>query len=82
MPHEPHKPHTTTHGGALVPAQRGVSRPPIPFASLADIKDRQALVDELRDRTYALALPATARKPPARKLMQAIKKLKNLKGAA
>jgi hypothetical protein len=55
---------------------------PIPFAALADIKDRQALVDHLRERTYALALPTAARKRPGRKLIQAIKRLKNLKGAA
>jgi putative hemolysin len=55
---------------------------PIPFATLSAIKDRQALADHLRERTYALALPTVARMRPARKLMQAIKRLKNLKGAA
>ncbi len=33
---------------------------PIPFASLAAIKDRQALADELRGRVYALARLAPA----------------------
>jgi putative hemolysin len=36
---------------------------PIPFAELSHLKDRQALVGELRQRTYALAGPTPPEKP-------------------
>jgi putative hemolysin len=48
--------------GAALPVGIGA---PIPFASLAAIKDRQALADDLRGRVYALArlAPPTIDKP-------------------
>jgi hypothetical protein len=48
--------------GAALPVAIGA---PIPFASLAAIKDRQALADDLRGRVYALArlAPPTIDKP-------------------
>ena len=51
-----------TRIGAALPVAIGA---PIPFASLAAIKDRQALADELRARVYALArlAPPTVDKP-------------------
>jgi putative hemolysin len=39
---------------------------PIPFASIAAVKDRQALADELRARVYALARLAPAAREPRR----------------
>jgi putative hemolysin len=56
-----------------VRARIGTSLPvvigaPIPFGSLAPVKDRQALADDLRGRVYALA-PA-AEKPTGRKLLR------------
>jgi putative hemolysin len=38
---------------------------PVPFASIAEIRDRQALADELRARVYALSrlAPASVEKP-------------------
>ena len=51
-----------TRIGTALPVAIGA---PIPFASLASVKDRQALADELRARVYALArlAPPTADKP-------------------
>jgi putative hemolysin len=51
-----------TRIGTALPVAIGA---PIPLASLASIKDRQALANELRARVYALArlAPAIARKP-------------------
>lgn len=45
--------------GAALPVVIG---PPIPYAEIAHIRDRQALADHLRAATYALAAPAP-RKP-------------------
>jgi putative hemolysin len=39
---------------------------PIPFASIAAVKDRQALADELRARVYALARVTPAAREPRR----------------
>jgi len=51
-----------TRIGATLPVAIGA---PIPFASLAALKDRQALADNLRARVYALArpVPPTIDKP-------------------
>jgi hypothetical protein len=51
-----------TRIGATLPVAIGA---PIPFASLAALKDRQALADDLRTRVYALAklAPPTIGKP-------------------
>jgi putative hemolysin len=51
-----------TRIGACLPVEIGV---PVLFASLATIRDRQALADELRARVYALSkmAPSTADKP-------------------
>jgi putative hemolysin len=51
-----------TRIGTALPVEIGA---PIPFESLASIKDRQALADELRARVYALArlAPTIADKP-------------------
>ncbi len=51
--------------GTMLPVVIGK---PVPFAALADIKDRQVLSDHLRDLTYALAVadwvrPAARKKP-------------------
>jgi hypothetical protein len=52
-----------TRIGTALPVAVGA---PIPFASLASIKDRQELADELRARVYGLArlAPSIADKPP------------------
>lgn len=53
--------------GAQLPVIVGA---PVPYSALADIKDRQALADRLREMTYALAVPAGARRTkPRRKAM-------------
>jgi putative hemolysin len=49
--------------GATLPVVVGA---PIPFASIAAIRDRQALADELRARVYALARLAPAGRKPRR----------------
>jgi putative hemolysin len=51
-----------TRIGTRLPVSIGA---PIPFASLAAVKDRQALADDLRERVYALAklAPPTVDKP-------------------
>jgi hypothetical protein len=52
-----------TRIGAVLPVAIGE---PVPFASIAAIRDRQALADNLRERVYALAkqAPPLAEKPP------------------
>jgi putative hemolysin len=52
-----------TRIGATLPVAIGA---PIPFAEIAQIKDRQALADALRARTYALALDSSASSPAQR----------------
>jgi putative hemolysin len=45
---------------------------PVPYAALSDIKDRQALADHLRERTYALAdsaMPSQDNHSPPRRLL-------------
>jgi putative hemolysin len=68
--------------GALLPVAIGA---PIPFEILSRIKDRQALADDLRARTYAMAFGAL-RKPdapnPAQKLMGKLRALRPKKRAA
>ena len=68
--------------GALLPVAIGA---PIPFEVLSPIKDRQALADELRARTYAMAF-RVSRKPitpnPAQKLMGKLRALRPKKHAA
>ncbi len=60
--------------GASLPVVVGA---PVPFEDLAAIKDRQALADDLRARTYALApLHATAKPRPMRRLVLALKRFK------
>jgi putative hemolysin len=62
--------------GALLPVAIGA---PIPFEVLSQIKDRQALADDLRARTYSIAVDATT-KPiapnPARKLIGKLRALR------
>ena len=58
---------------------------PIPFEVLSHIKDRQAFADDLRARTYAMAIAATAGpiKPnPAQKLIGKLRALRPKKRAA
>jgi hypothetical protein len=68
--------------GALLPVAIGA---PIPFEVLSPIKDRQALADDLRARTYAMAFGAL-RKPiapnPAQKLIGKLRALRPRKRAA
>ncbi len=47
--------------GTTLPVAIGA---PIPFEEIAHIKDRQALADHLKARTYALALHAPTPRPP------------------
>jgi putative hemolysin len=49
--------------GTVLPVVIG---PPVPFAELAGVKDRQALSDRLHDLTYALAVPQWLTLPPRR----------------
>jgi putative hemolysin len=67
--------------GALLPVAIGA---PIPFADLSSLKDRQSLADNLRARTYAMALVAPPeRKPnPAQKLMGKLRAMRPKKRAA
>src|SRR5271166_3548449 len=58
---------------------------PISFASLAALKDRQALADDLRERVYALArlAPATSKKHnAAERLLKPVRKALGAKRAA
>ena len=48
--------------GTALPVMIGA---PIPFADLADLRDRQAMADDLRARVYALAASVPACDPPA-----------------
>src|SRR6204780_1677265 len=71
-----------TRIGTLLPVAIG---PPIPFEVLSHIKDRQAFADDLRARTYAMAIAATAGpiKPnPAQKLIGKLRALRPNKRAA
>src|ERR1700678_364668 len=71
-----------TRIGTLLPVAIGA---PIPFEALSHIKDRQALADDLRARTYAMAF-GVMRKPnapnPAQKLMGKLRALRPKKRAA
>src|SRR5271163_3926253 len=71
-----------TRIGTLLPVAIGA---PIPFEVLSHIKDRQALADDLRARTYAMAIAATVGpiKPnPAQKLIGKLRALRPKKRAA
>jgi putative hemolysin len=71
-----------TRIGTLLPVAIGA---PIPFEVLSHIKDRQAFADDLRARTYAMAIAATAGpiKPnPAQKLIGKLRALRPKKRAA
>ena len=68
--------------GAALPVGIGA---PIPFASIAAIRDRQALADDLRERVYALArlAPATSKKHnAAERLLKPVRKALRAKRAA
>ena len=64
-----------TRIGATLPIAVGE---PISFAQIANIRDRQALADHLREITYALAIhaPKQPKSGPGRKLMKKLKSLK------
>ncbi len=65
-----------TRIGATLPVAVGA---PIRFADLAEIKDRQALADDLRARVYALAADAPkerAKQPRAKKLFAKLNRLR------
>jgi putative hemolysin len=71
-----------TRIGTALPVAIGA---PISFASLAAIKDRQALADDLRERVYALArlAPATSKKHnAAERLLKPVRKALRAKRAA
>jgi hypothetical protein len=71
-----------TRIGATLPVAIGA---PIPFASIAAIRDRQALADELRARVYALARlgpPASKRHNAAERLLKPVRKVLRPKRAA
>jgi putative hemolysin len=63
--------------GAVLPVVIGA---PIPFEQIAHIKDRQALADDLRARTYALAAHAP-RTPSVGKAAKILGKLRRRKAA-
>jgi putative hemolysin len=68
--------------GALLPVAIGA---PIPFEVLSQTKDRQALADDLRARTYAIAIGAMikpAAPNPAQKLIGKLRALRPRKRAA
>jgi hypothetical protein len=68
--------------GAALPVGIGA---PIPFASIAAIRDRQALADDLRERVYALArlAPATSKKHnAAERLLKPVRRALRAKRAA
>jgi len=68
--------------GTLLPVAIGA---PIPFEALGGLEDRQALADELRARTYAMAIGATVgrMKPnPAQNLIGKLRALRPKKRAA
>jgi putative hemolysin len=68
--------------GAALPVGIGA---PIPFASIAAIRDRQALADDLRERVYALArlAPAASKKHnAAERLLKPVRKALRAKRAA
>jgi putative hemolysin len=68
--------------GALLPVAIGA---PIPFEVLSQINDRQALADDLRARTYAIAIGAMTRPTapnPAQKLIGKLRALRPRKRAA
>jgi putative hemolysin len=68
--------------GTALPVAVGA---PIPFETISQIKDRQALADDLKGRTYALATGAIAArsKPnPAQKLIGKLRALRPKKRAA
>src|SRR5271166_3045041 len=71
-----------TRIGTALPVAIGA---PISFASLAALKDRQALADDLRERVYALArlAPATSKKHnAAERLLKPVRKALGAKRAA
>ena len=71
-----------TRIGTALPVAIGA---PISFASLAAIKDRQALADHLRERVYALArlAPATSKRHnAAERLLKPVRKALRAKRAA
>jgi putative hemolysin len=71
-----------TRIGTLLPVAIGA---PIPFEVVGHIKDRQAFADDLRARTYAMAIATTAGpiKPnPAQKLIGKLRALRPKKRAA
>ena len=71
-----------TRIGTLLPVAIGA---PIPFEVLSHIKDRQAFADDLRARTYAMAIAGAAGpiKPnPAQKLIGKLRALRPKKRAA
>jgi putative hemolysin len=68
--------------GTVLPVAVGA---PIAFESIGHIKDRQALADELRERTYALATHVSlplAKPHPAKKLIRKLRALRPKKRAA